>query len=116
MKDLKANCDAVLSRVTSGSPRVPGVVAMVTDRDGDIYAGSAGDRRLGDGEMSLDTVFAIFSTTKAIAGTTALQCVEEGLLDLDAPAASLATGGLHAHLDPRRPPRQSSTQLLAIHV
>lgn len=90
MKDLKANCDAVLSRVTSGSPRVPGVVAMVTDRDGDIYAGSAGDRRLGDGEMSLDTVFAIFSTTKAIAGTTALQCVEEGLLDLDAPAKTYA--------------------------
>lgn len=35
-----------------------------------------------------------------------------GQLDL----VRLATGGLHAHLDPRRPPKQSSTQLMAIHV
>lgn len=86
MGELKSACDAVLSRVTQGDSRVPGVVAMVTDRKQDIYSGAAGDRRLGDGAMSEDTVFAIFSTTKAIAGTTALQCVEEGLLDLDAPA------------------------------
>lgn len=86
MGELKSACDAVLSRVTQGESRVPGVVAMVTDRNQDIYSGAAGDRRLGDGAMSKDTVFAIFSTTKAIAGTTALQCVEEGLLDLDAPA------------------------------
>ncbi len=86
MGELKSACDAVLSRVTQGESRVPGVVAMVTDRKQDIYSGAAGDRRLGDDAMSEDTVFAIFSTTKAIAGTTALQCVEEGLLDLDAPA------------------------------
>jgi methyl acetate hydrolase len=86
MGELKSACDAVLSRVTQGESRVPGVVAIVTDRKQDIYSGAAGDRRLGDGAMSEDTVFAIFSTTKAIAGTTALQCVEEGLLDLDAPA------------------------------
>lgn len=86
MGELKSACDAVLSKVTQGDSRVPGVVAMVTDRKQDIYSGAAGDRRLGDGAMSEDTVFAIFSTTKAIAGTTALQCVEEGLLDLDAPA------------------------------
>jgi methyl acetate hydrolase len=36
--------------------------------------------------MTTDTVFAIFSTTKAITGTAILQCVEEGELDLDAPA------------------------------
>ncbi|MGB0905468.1 MAG: serine hydrolase domain-containing protein, partial [Mangrovicoccus sp.] len=47
-------------------------------------------RRLDGEPMSEDTVFAIFSTTKAIAGTTALQCVEEGLLDLDAPAKTYA--------------------------
>jgi len=90
MTDLKSACDAVLSRMTTANPRVPGVVAMVTDRQGDIYAGAAGDRRLGDGAMSLDTVFAIFSTTKAMAGTTALQCVEDGLLNLDAPAKDYA--------------------------
>jgi methyl acetate hydrolase len=40
--------------------------------------------------MTTDTVFAIFSTTKAITGTAALQLVEEGKLDLDAPAKNYA--------------------------
>ncbi len=88
--DIQSRCDAVLKEVTRGASRVPGVVAMVTDRRQDIYAGSFGERRLGGDPMTEDTVFAIFSTTKAIAGTTALQCVEEGLLDLDAPARTYA--------------------------
>ena len=88
--DLKIRCDAVLNGLSTGPSRVPGVVAMATDRNGDIYAGAAGERRLDGDAMTEDTVFAIFSTTKAIAGTTALQCVEEGLLDLDAPAKNYA--------------------------
>ena len=89
-KDLGAACDAVLARITSAEPRVPGVVAMVTDREGDIYSGAAGERRLGGEPMTEDTVFAIFSTTKAITATAVLQLVEEGKLDLDAPAANYA--------------------------
>ena len=88
--DIKSRCDSVLNGLTSGAPRVPGVVAMVTDRDGDIYSGASGERRIGGDPMTEDTVFAIFSTTKAIAGTTALQCVEDGLLDLDALAKEYA--------------------------
>ncbi|MBB93308.1 MAG: 1,4-butanediol diacrylate esterase [Rhodobacteraceae bacterium] len=88
--DMKTRCDGVLEALSTGPSRVPGVVAMVTDRDGDIYSGAAGERRLDGTPMTEDTVFAIFSTTKAIAGTTALQCVEEGLLDLDAPAKDYA--------------------------
>src|SRR4051812_44151666 len=84
---LKAACDAILQRVVSGSAPVPGVVAMATDRRGNVYEGAAGKRVLGqDAAMTTDTVFAIFSTTKAITGTAALQLVEEGRLDLDAPA------------------------------
>ena len=90
MADLKTTLDAVLNGVVQGSPRVPGVVAMVTDRQGDIYSGAAGARVMGGAAMTEDTVFAIFSTTKAIAGTAALQCVEDGLLDLDAPARDYA--------------------------
>ena len=41
--------------------------------------------------MTVDTVMAIFSTTKAITGTTALQLVEEGKLHLDAPASQYVT-------------------------
>ncbi|WP_420342283.1 serine hydrolase domain-containing protein [Paenirhodobacter sp.] len=90
MTDLKQSLDAVLQGTVSGAPRVPGVVAMVTDRNGDIYSGAAGERVIGGAPMTEDTVFAIFSTTKAIAATAALQCVEEGLLDLDAPARDYA--------------------------
>ena len=69
---LKAAADAILQRVVSGTPRVPGVVAMATDRDGNIYEGAAGKRMLGqDADMTTDTVFAIFSTTKAITGSDA---------------------------------------------
>ncbi|MDH8495144.1 serine hydrolase domain-containing protein, partial [Klebsiella pneumoniae] len=55
------------------------------------YEGAAGKRVLGeDADMTTDSVFAIFSTTKAITGTAIMQCVEEGKLDLDAPAKTYA--------------------------
>ncbi len=81
--------DRILAEVTTGAPqcRVPGVVAMVTDRTETIYAGAAGLRSLDTADpMILDSVFALFSATKAVAGMAVLQCAEEGLLDLDAPA------------------------------
>ena len=43
---LKQANDAILSRMVSGDPRVPGVVAMVTDTSGNIYEGAAGEREL----------------------------------------------------------------------
>jgi methyl acetate hydrolase len=124
---LKTACDAILHKVTSGSPRVPGVVAMVTDRRGNIYEGAAGVRALGqDAPVTTDTVFAIFSTTKAITGTACLQLVEEGKLDLDAPAARYAPElgklqvleGFDAAGEPRlRPPaRPVTTRMLLLHT
>jgi methyl acetate hydrolase len=35
-QNLKSAADAVLHRVVSGSPSVPGVVAIATDRSGNI--------------------------------------------------------------------------------
>jgi methyl acetate hydrolase len=68
----------------------PGAVATVVDRDGVRYLGSAGERALGSGvEMTPDTVGAIFSMTKAITGAAAMQLVEQGKIDLDAPASSI---------------------------
>lgn len=91
MSELKQTLDAVLDGVVSApepADRVPGVVATVTRGDATVYEGAAGVRSLdSDTPMTTDTVLAIFSTTKAITGTTVLQCVEEGLLDLDAPAS-----------------------------
>ncbi|MCI4662391.1 MAG: beta-lactamase family protein [Neomegalonema sp.] len=126
MTILKSACDAVLDGVVTSDPRVPGVVAMVTDRAGDIYSGAAGERRLGGEPMSADTVFAIFSTTKAIGGTAVMQCVEEGLLDLDAPAKEYAPAigklqvleGFDASGAPRmRAPRSDvTTRQLMLHT
>ncbi|MGR3661647.1 MAG: serine hydrolase domain-containing protein [Paracoccaceae bacterium] len=80
-----------LNSVLGGAVRgggVPGVVAMVTTADGSIYEGAFGVRALGQKpEMALDTVFWLASMTKAITATAAMQLVEQGLLELDAPIA-----------------------------
>ena len=89
--NLRSACDEILQKVVTVKDRVPGVVAMITDRSANIYEGAAGERILGAGQaMTTDTVFAIYSTTKAMTGTAVLQCVEEGKLDLDAPAKNYA--------------------------
>ena len=104
-----------------------GVVAIATDRDGNIYEGAAGKRMEGgDADMTTDTVFAIFSTTKAITGTAALQLVEDGRLELDAPAKIYAPDigklqvleGFDAQGQPRlRPPRRDvTTRMLLLHT
>jgi len=125
--NLKAAADAILNKVVSGSPRVPGVVAMATDRQGNIYEGAAGKRALGqDAAMTTDTVFAIFSTTKAVTATAALQLVEEGRLDLDAPAKNYAPDlgkvkvldGFDDKGQPklRAPKRDVTTRMLLLHT
>ncbi|HKN27147.1 MAG TPA: serine hydrolase domain-containing protein [Roseiarcus sp.] len=127
MEDLKSTADAILNRVVTSDPRVPGVVAMVTDRERNIYEGAAGKRRLDrDADMTTDTVFRIWSTTKGITGTAALQLVEEGRLDLDAPAKTYAPDigklqvieGFGENGEPRlRPPKRDvTTRMLLLHT
>jgi methyl acetate hydrolase len=85
-----AAIDAVLRRATE-SGAVVGVVAMAAGADGRVYEGAFGRRSLAsDTAMTMDTVFWIHSMTKAITVTACMQLVEQGLLDLDAPAASVA--------------------------
>ena len=124
---LKDSCDSILDQVTQGQDRVPGVVAMITDRQGDIYSGAKGERHLGTHEaMEMDSVFAIFSTTKAIGGTAIMQCLEEGLLDLDAPAKEYVPAigelqvldGFDDSGEPilRAPKRDITTRMLMLHT
>lgn len=81
---IRDAADAVLAYTVQRAGGAPGVVAMVTDRTGNVYEGAAGRRELGqDQPMTVDTVMAIFSTTKAITGVTALQLIEEGKLRLE---------------------------------
>jgi methyl acetate hydrolase len=125
--DFKAAAAAILNGVVRSQPRVPGVVAMVTDRDRNIYEGAVGKRRLDqDDDMSTDSVFALFSTTKAITGTAVLQLVEEGKLDLDAPAKTYAPDigrlkvieGFDETGEPRlrAPKRDVTTRMLMLHT
>ncbi len=83
---LKQSLDNVLGEaVTAGV--VPGVVAAVTNREGTLYEAGFGERTLGKGQtMTPDTVGWIASMTKAITSVAAVQMVERGKLDLDAPA------------------------------
>ncbi|THJ30697.1 beta-lactamase family protein [Lampropedia aestuarii] len=84
---LKHWADGILKNTVNAAGGAPGVVAMATDRSGNIYEGAAGVRELGkDQPMTLDSVMAIFSTTKAMTGVAVMQLVEEGKLSLDDPA------------------------------
>jgi methyl acetate hydrolase len=127
MKDFQTAADDILQQAVRGTPGVPGVVAMVTDRDRNIYEGAAGRRRVdGAQPMTTDSVFAIFSTTKAITATAVLQLVEAGELDLDAPAKDYAPEigelqvieGFDAKGEPelRAPKRAVTTRMLLVHT
>lgn len=126
-KDLQKTADAILDATTSSDPRVPGVVAMVTDRNGNIYEGASGQRSMaGDEAMTTDSAFALFSTTKAITATAALQLVEEGKLDLDAPASQYVADigklqvieGFSDQGEPllRKPKSDITTRMLLLHT
>lgn len=126
-KEFKAAADAILNETVTTGDRVPGVVAMLTDRNGNIYEGAAGKRRIDQpAPMTTDSSFAIFSTTKAITGTAALQLVEDGKLDLDAPAKRYApdigklqvVDGFDAEGQPvlRAPARDVTTRMLLLHT
>jgi methyl acetate hydrolase len=81
---FKLAADAVLANTVNAAGGAPGVVAMLTDRKGNVYEGAVGKRELGkDQPMTLDSVMAIFSTTKAITGVALMQLVEEGKVSLD---------------------------------
>src|SRR5260370_18297982 len=64
------------------------VAAIAADRDGVIYQGAAGPRAVGESDpVTVDTLFRIMSMTKMPCTVVALQQVEQGNLDLDAPVA-----------------------------
>lgn len=86
---LREAADEVLRSAVAGNGMagVPGVVAMATDQTGNIYEGAAGTRDLSRPDpITLDTVFGIWSCTKAITGVSVMQLFEEGKIALDDPA------------------------------
>ena len=77
--------DKVLQEaVDSGA--VPHVAAIAANADGVIYQAAVGPRTVGeDAPLTVDTHFRIMSMTKMLCTAAALQQVEKGALDLDAP-------------------------------
>ena len=116
---FKTRADTVLDYTVNRYGGAPGVVAMVTDRKANVYEGAAGKRELGkDQPMTTDSVFAIFSTTKAICGTAVMQLVEEGKISLSDPAKNYVPEiaevgvltGFDANGQPKtRPPKRDIT-------
>ena len=84
---LAERVDALLGGATERG-EVPGIVAVAARGDGSrLYEGAFGRSALGgDTPVTLDTVFWLASMTKAVTGAAAMQLVERGDLDLDAPA------------------------------
>jgi methyl acetate hydrolase len=81
---LKQAADEVLRSAVERDGGVPGVVAMATDRQANTYEGAFGKNDLGSGSpMTTESVFALFSTTKAITGTAVMALVEDGKIKLD---------------------------------
>ncbi|QXU53309.1 serine hydrolase [Rhodococcus sp. LW-XY12] len=117
--------EVIHTTVNSGA--VPGVVAGMTNDQETLFIESAGVRSVdNDQPMTDDTVFSIFSTTKALTGTVALQLVESGDLDLDSPAEEYAPAigelqvieGFDSNGEPmlRAPKTDITTRQLLLHT
>lgn len=81
---------ATLVRDAVGQRKVPGAVVAVGRRDGLLYEEAFGNRSLEPAvePMTKDTLFDLASLTKVVATTTAaMVLVDDGRVDLDAPAA-----------------------------
>ncbi len=92
--EARRHIDQALRRAVE-TGEVPGVVALAASEEGPIYQGAFGVRCLDAGPtMTLDTVFRIFSMTKAITCVAALQLVEAGRLRLDAPVPDIGEPAL----------------------
>lgn len=117
--------DGLLERAVDDGV-VPGLVAVVGDRDGVLYEGAFGALSV-DGGASVrpDSMFWLASMTKALVSVAALQLIERGELGLEQPVADIlpAFGALQV-LDGfdgdtprlRAPERQATIRQLLTHT
>lgn len=103
---LLALVNKVLPHTTDSTSAyfAPGIVFGVTNSTETVYLEASGVANIEtNAPITTDSVFSLYSTTKAITVTGALQLVERGLLELDAPAKrylpSLAEIKVHKGVD-----------------
>jgi CubicO group peptidase (beta-lactamase class C family) len=85
VEQVRTSIDGILQEAVDAGA-VPNVAAIAGDREGIVYEGAAGPRVAGGSDpVTVDTHFRIMSMTKMVATVAALQLMEQGKLDLDAP-------------------------------
>jgi methyl acetate hydrolase len=110
--------DEVLQAALDGGA-VPHVAATVADAYGIVYEGGAGPRIAGEEPetVTTSTQFAVISMTKMVCTAVALQQVERGELELDAPVERYCRGfgelevleGFDGDMPRTRPPASKAT-------
>jgi len=83
---MEAELDQVLGEAVDRGGLIGAAVAVSTPRG--AYAGAAGQRSEG-ATMTPDTIVWIASMTKAVTAVAAMQLVEQGFVELDAPCGDL---------------------------
>ncbi|HTP73442.1 MAG TPA: serine hydrolase domain-containing protein [Burkholderiaceae bacterium] len=119
-----AELDRILADAVAAE-HVPFVVGMAGNAAGVLWSGAAGEARSGT-PAQRDTVFRIFSMTKAVGSTAAMILIDRGKLSADTPVAQIlpefaqrqVLEGFNADGSPRmRPPRtQATVRHLATHT
>jgi methyl acetate hydrolase len=85
IEQVRTSVDGVLQGAVDAGA-VPNVAAIAANREGIVYEGAAGPRVAGGSDpLTVDTHFRIMSMTKMVATVAALQLMERGALDFDAP-------------------------------
>ena len=81
----RAEIDTYLQQAVQRT-KIPGLVALVVDKDQVIYRAALGRRNVAaDEPMTMNTIFNLASMTKPVATTAIMMLVEDGTLSLDDP-------------------------------
>lgn len=84
----KAEIDSYLQQAIADT-QIPGMVALVVNKDGIIYEKAFGLRDVANNKpMTTDTIFRLASMTKPVTSMGIMMLVEEGKVDLDAPVST----------------------------
>lgn len=89
---------AITEQLTAAVTRgdTPGVVALVVDRNGEIYSATAGQFDIASKKpMPVDAIFTIASMTKPVTSLAIMMLVDEGKIALDDPVSKFLPGFEH---------------------